>query len=132
MRYLIDTHVLLWAVIDDDKLSVKIKKVMEDGRNDIFVSSISFWEIALKFSLGKLKIGNFSPDELPSLIEKMGFKLISLAPADSSTYHQFVFTGHKDPFDRMLMWQAIQQEMTFISKDRNVSHYRGTGLQVIW
>lgn len=132
MRYLIDTHVLLWAVIDDDKLSTKIKKVMEDGRNDIFVSSISFWEIALKFSIGKLKIGNFSPDELPSLVEKMGFKLISLATVDSSTYHQFAFTGHKDPFDRMLMWQAIQQEMTFISKDRNVSHYRGTGLQVIW
>lgn len=132
MKYLIDTYVLLWSLVDDDKLSAKVKQIMEDGQNDIFVSSVSLWEIALKFSLGKLKIGNFSPDELPTLIEQIGFKLISLTPAEGSTYHQFAFTGHKDPFDKMLMWQAIQQKMKLISKDRNVSHYPGSGLHVVW
>jgi len=132
VNYLIDTHVLLWAIIDRTKLSDKVKAILENERNDIFVSAISIWEVSLKFSLGKLPLSGLSPDELPDWIIKTGFKLMSLSISESSTYHQLILTGHKDPFDRMLIWQAIRQNLILISKDRNVPQYAEIGLRIIW
>ncbi|MES2277624.1 MAG: type II toxin-antitoxin system VapC family toxin [Bacteroidota bacterium] len=132
MNYLIDTHVLLWAITEKAKLSDKVRGILEDGRNDIFVSAISFWEISLKFSIGKLNIDGFLPNQLPDLVVRMGFRLIPLSPAESATYHQFTPTGHRDPFDRMLMWQAIQKDLVLISKDRNITQYNSLGLKIVW
>jgi PIN domain nuclease of toxin-antitoxin system len=132
MNYLIDTHVLLWSITDKAKLSDTVRVILEDGRNNIFVSALSFWEVSLKFSIGKLKIDGFSSDQLPGFAVKMGFRLIPLLPAESATYHQFSSSGHRDPFDRMLIWQAIQQDLTLISKDRDITQYSSIGLKVIW
>ncbi|QKJ30081.1 type II toxin-antitoxin system VapC family toxin [Mucilaginibacter mali] len=132
MNYLIDTHVLLWAITEKDKLSDTVIEILENGRNNIFVSAISFWEVSLKYSIGKLNITGFLPDQLPGLATEIGFKLVSLSPAESATYHQFTATGHRDPFDGMLMWQAIQQNLILVSKDRSIGQYKSAGLKVIW
>jgi len=62
----------------------------------------------------------------------MGFQLISLSSAESASHHKLVLTDHKDPFDRMLIWQAIQRNLIFISKDDRLEQYKIAGLEILW
>lgn len=131
MNYLLDTHYLLWAVADTKKIPARIKDILTNPENNIIVSTISFWEVSLKSALGKLEITGFSPEDLPDACQQMGFNIEPLPARDSSTYHQLKATYHKDPFDRMLIWQAIRNGYTFISSDRNVKKYVSEGLKVL-
>ncbi len=131
MTYLLDTHYMLWAIADTKKLSKTIKELITDPENRVVVSAISFWEISLKSSLGKLQIFGFTPEDLPAACLAMGFEVESLSAEDSSTYHHLSATYHKDPFDRMLIWQAIRNNYTLISADGNVKKYATEGLKVL-
>ncbi|HEX9958726.1 MAG TPA: type II toxin-antitoxin system VapC family toxin [Fibrella sp.] len=132
MSYLLDTHTLIWAITDPGKLSATARSILTDGENDILVSAISFWEISMKYSLQKLMLEGLTPEDFPKAAEATGFRLIDLDTAIVSTYHRLTATYHKDPFDRMLIWQALQRNLYLISKDDNVSKYASEGLQVIW
>jgi PIN domain nuclease of toxin-antitoxin system len=132
MRYLLDTHAFIWAISEQNKLSTKVKNIISNPENEILVSALSFWEISLKYSLGKMDIDNIPPDELPVWAKKHSFKIIPLEATTASTYHKLIPTYHKDPFDRMLIWEALQSNIPFISKDENVEKYQSAGLVVIW
>jgi PIN domain nuclease of toxin-antitoxin system len=132
MNYLLDTHTFIWAISDRSKLSQTARKTIDDTDNSIFVSSITFWEIALKFSVGKLDINGVLPESLPDLTLKTGFELILLSAEDSASYHMLPITDHKDMFDRMLVWQAIRRNLTFITKDDRISQYSSEGLKILW
>jgi PIN domain nuclease of toxin-antitoxin system len=132
MIYLLDTHALLWCIVDSKKLSSVARKIIEDQENTILVSAISFWEISLKYTLGKLDLLGISPNELPKLASDMGFELINLSPDEAASYNQLSENWHKDPFDKMLIWQAIKLDVSLISKDENVTKYTSMGLKVIW
>lgn len=132
MNYLLDTHVLLWVINDDTKLSAKAKEKIDDTENNVYVSAISFWEISLKFSLGKLKLRGFTPNDLTELSIQIGFRLLPLLHDECATYHQLINTIHRDPFDRMLIWQAIKCNYILITKDSKASLYRESGLNTIW
>jgi PIN domain nuclease of toxin-antitoxin system len=123
MTYLLDTHYLIWSITDNRKLSKTIKEIITNTDNQIVVSTISFWEISLKNSLGKMEIMGFSPGDLPSFCLQMGFDIIPLTAWESSTYHQLKADYHKDPFDRMLIWIAISNGYTFISVDDKIKKY---------
>jgi PIN domain nuclease of toxin-antitoxin system len=130
MTYLLDTHYMIWAITDTNKLSKKLKEILTNPDNQIIVSAISFWEVSLKSSLGKLKIKGFSPEDLPNFCLEIGFDIESLSAEDSSTYHKLKAAHHKDPFDRMLIWQAISNDYTLISIDGNVKKYVSEGLKI--
>lgn len=130
MIYLLDTHYLLWAIADSKKLSKKVKEVITNAENSIIVSAVSFWEVALKSSMGKLEISGFEPEDLPGACLKVGFEIVALSAEDSSTYHKLKPAYHKDPFDRMLIWQAIQHNYSIISVDANVRKYVSVGLKI--
>ena len=133
MNYLLDTHTLIWAITEKRRLSALARQTIENTDNVILVSAISFWEISLKSSINKLEITGFLPENLPELSTKSGFDLIPLLPADSASYHKLPYIGqHKDPFDRMLIWQAIQQDLILISKDENIKQYGQAGLKLLW
>jgi len=132
MNYLLDTHAFIWSLSEKDKLSSTVKQILENPANNIFVSSITFWEISLKFSIGKLDIKGISPETLPELAIDMGFQLIKLSPAESATHHKLIATKHKDPFDRMLIWQSIQRGLIFVSKDDRLEAYDHSGLKRLW
>ncbi len=74
MRYLLDTHVFIWSVLNTKKISPKGLEILEDSNNQIFVSAVSFWEISLKYSVDKLNLSSLKPDMLPSLALAMGYK----------------------------------------------------------
>lgn len=95
------------------------------------VSAISFWEIALKTSIGKMQLIGVSPENFPNACLQIGFEIIDLQAEDTSTYHQLKATYHRDPFDRMLIWQAIRKGYTLISVDGNISKYQSEGLNVL-
>lgn len=132
MIYLTDTHTLIWSILEPLKLSNKSRSILEDNENTIYVSAINFWEISLKYSIGKLNLEGVLPHEFPSLAIKTGFELISITPEEASTYHLLIGDWHKDPFDKMLIWQAIKNDWTLISIDENVAKYREIGLMVVW
>jgi len=132
MNYLLDTHVLIWLVTDQSRISHLVIKELDSRKNNVFVSSVSFWEVSLKFSSGKLELNGFLPQDLPGFIKSVGFEFISLDPNDASSYNKLSVSYHKDPFDKMLIWQAIQQNLVLVTKDDRVKQYSSAGLKTIW
>ena len=130
MTYLLDTHFIIWAVSDTAKLSKKIKDLLANPDNKIFVSTVSFWEISLKHSIGKLKLEGGVPEDVPNSCLQMGFDIEPLSAQDSSSYHKLTANYHKDPFDRMLIWQSISNGYTLISADVNIKKYISEGLKI--
>ena len=129
--YLLDTLYLLWTVADTKKLTKNIKDIITDPENRIVVSAISFWEVSLKYSLGKISMKGVLPEQLPGACAQMGFYIEPVSPFDSSRYHQLNAFYDKDPFDKMLIWQAICNRFILISNDKLVEKYRTVGLQLI-
>lgn len=131
MTYLLDTHYMLWALTETKKIPAATKNIITNPEHKIVVSTISFWEVSLKSSLGKLQITGFSPEYLPAACLQIGFDIECPSAEDSSTYHQLKATHHRDPFDRMLIWQAIRNGYTLISTDEQVKKYVSEGLKVV-
>jgi PIN domain nuclease of toxin-antitoxin system len=125
MKLLLDTHTLLWSLGKTNELSQRALKGLKDVNNDIFVSAISLWEIALKYSIGKLIIEEIDIKDISEYCENMGFELISLDPI-------LLKENHKDPFDRMLIYQCIKGNYTLLSKDAKLKYYKSDRLQYIW
>lgn len=131
MTYLLDTHYMLWTLTDTKKLSKKIKDVITNPENRIVISTISFWEVSLKASIGKIEIEGFAPEDLPDACTQMGFDITAIESGESSSYHKLRATYHKDPFDRMLIWIAICNGYTLISADDHVKKYTSEGLRLL-
>jgi PIN domain nuclease of toxin-antitoxin system len=130
-RYLLDTHSFLWSIWQPEKLGTQALALLENTDNSVFVSSISLWEIALKYSLGKLTLG-CKPEDLIPVIDQMGFEKLTISLEEAALFYQLPRVAHKDPFDRMLIWQALSNDLVFISKDGQFDHYSQFGLNVIW
>jgi PIN domain nuclease of toxin-antitoxin system len=121
MKYLIDTHVLIWFSEDDQRLPTRIKTILEDNDSEIFVSHATIWEMAIKISLGKLKILN-SLDDWEQVLAKNSIALIP----NSFKHYQILLSlplHHQDPFDRLIIAQAISEDFTLISHDPKFSDY---------
>jgi PIN domain nuclease of toxin-antitoxin system len=132
MKGLMDTHCFIWTLLDAHKLSKKAASFIENPENEIFVSAINFWEISLKFSLGKLELNGLVPEDLPELALQTGLEIIPLDYGESASFHKLPCLVHKDPFDRMLVWQAIRTESYLISIDQDLDCYSKYGLQRLW
>jgi PIN domain nuclease of toxin-antitoxin system len=132
MKYLLDTHTLIWAITNKEKLSKKVKNILESSETEIYVSAISYWEISLKFALGKIDlIGGDSQDLLNESL-KLGFTNIPLKPEICTTFKNLIANYHRDPFDRMLIWQSISENYTLLTKDESIKLYKTEGLKTIW
>lgn len=118
MKYLLDTHALLWAVFEPDKLSPKAQEIILDRNNVICISLVSLWEISIKRNIGRLNI----PAEFFTTVQKGGFELLPLTIAHIEEY-QTLPLHHRDPFDRMLVIQTQQQQLTLITRDSEMSKY---------
>ena len=131
-KFLLDTHVLLWAIGASDELSPQVFENISSRENEVFVSAISLWEIALKQSLGKLEF-NFAVEDIPKHCEQMGFYLIPLMPLEALDFLKLPpKKNHKDPFDRMLIYQCIRGNYILVSKDDKMKLYESDGLECIW
>jgi PIN domain nuclease of toxin-antitoxin system len=132
MKYLLDTHTFLWTISGSEKIPESTRAIICDADNEIHVSSVSFWEISIKTRLKKLDLGAVGAEDLIGLSEEMGFQRISLTPEEAVTYGRLEEASHFDPFDRMLIWQALSRKMTVISKDAAFSKFVPHGLKLLW
>lgn len=132
MNYIVDTHIFLWSIIAPKKVSQKSKKILNDLESTKFISVITLWEISLKFSLDKLDLVGISPDELPEIAKKANFDIIDLDIKTASSYYKLPKTRHKDPFDRMLAWQAINRDCYLLTEDKDFTEYKDQGLKIAW
>ncbi len=132
MNLLLDTHVFLWSLFTPDKLSKAVVRKIKSPNNDVAVSVVTFWEISLKYALGKLELTGVKPEELPDFAAQMNLEILLITAAEASSFHKLSRLSHKDPFDRIIIWQAIQRKMTLVSKDRDFKAYRKFGLRTFW
>ena len=117
-RFLLDTHAVLWALAEPSKLSRPARMALEDAANEVYVSVVSGWEIAIKRALGKLE----APDDLGSAIRIQGFEPLLV------TFHHAEHAGglpphHRDPFDRMLIAQAQAEGLIIVTRDSDIPLY---------
>ncbi|GHT37470.1 twitching motility protein PilT [Bacteroidia bacterium] len=104
-KYLLDTHTLIWAIVDNTKLSKKVLDILKNNDNTLFVSVVSFWEIAIKYSKGKLDLENFQLQSIPDYCRQMEFYQIPLEPLEAlNSLLVPLKENHQDPFDRMLIY----------------------------
>lgn len=118
MNLLLDTHALIWVLEDNPKLSSVARSAIIDGKNAVFVSVASVWEMSIKQAMGKLSM----PDNLNEEIELLRFLTLNI------NFKQAELAGklpniHKDPFDRMLIAQAKLEELTLVTHDEMISQY---------
>ncbi len=130
MKYLLDTHVFLWYLAADEKLSEKAINAIKSEENQILISIASLWEISIKFSLGKLKL----TEDLYALEQKIKSYQFHLLPI---TFPHILKQAelplhHRDPFDRLIIAQSLVERMTLISRDNAFRHYTDQGLELIW
>ncbi len=132
MNYLVDTHLLLWILSSSEKISSSVKKILLNTQDIKYVSTVTFWEISLKFQLKKLELKGALPDELPNQAQKIGFEILNLDSEIASSFYKLPIIKNKDPFDRMLAWQTISKNFTLLTKDSDFTGYKAYGLKIIW
>lgn len=132
MIVLLDTHCFLWAAIDPEKLPGKAREVIADPAHEIQVSTVSFWEISIKFALGKLDLTGCAPDDLVVVAREMGLAIVAPSVEEMASFYRLPKLAHKDPFDRLLIWQCLQRDWTLISRDGAFGEYRELGLKTLW
>jgi len=119
MNLLLDTHVFLWAIDNNPRLSQKAREAITDGHNIVFVSAATAWEISIKKAIGKLKVPQ--GDYLEEL------RLHRFTALDITTEHALTVENlpqhHKDPFDRLLVAQAQVEKLTLVTRDPRIRAY---------
>lgn len=119
MKFLLDTHTLIWWLTNDATLSEKARKVIANPDNLIFVSAASAWEIAIKKQIGKLN----APDDLEAQIEQKDFQQLPIN-ISHAVYIEKLPLHHNDPFDRIIIAQAICEKMKIITRDEKFDAYQ--------
>lgn len=124
MKLLLDSNVTLWMLMDRRRLTSRALRLLEDGRNELFFSLASLWELAIKVAIGKLDLPGGSAESVLPELHKLG---VTLLPIDQASILRTQtlphFAGHKDPFDRLLVAQALEFGLTILSSDRNLALY---------
>jgi PIN domain nuclease of toxin-antitoxin system len=122
MAYLLDTHAFLWFVSGDSQLPVSVRNKIKDINQSCFLSAASLWEITIKKQLGKLKL-NMSLDDLFQYADRNQIEIVQI------TYEHLLTLStlpghHKDPFDRLIISQAIAENLTLITRDKGFKKYK--------
>jgi PIN domain nuclease of toxin-antitoxin system len=128
MRLLLDTHAWLWFVLGDASLSAPARAAIEAAENEKLVSPASFWEVAIKVSLGKYVLPQSYESFIQQAIHGQGFAILPVLPSHTALLCSMPF-HHRDPFDRLLVAQALAQSITIVSADRMLDAY---GVNRVW
>lgn len=127
MEILLDTHAFIWFINGDDKIPSKPLKIIKNIENRCFVSIVTIWEIAIKYSLGKLELTrNF--DDISKIMSKNKFEILPITFEHIRKLIELEYI-HRDPFDRIIISQGIVENLKILSKDENFKKYP---VNIIW
>jgi PIN domain nuclease of toxin-antitoxin system len=122
MKLLLDTHTFLWWITDDPQLSAGARELIGDGKNTLFWSAASSWEVSIKYALGRMPLPEVPELFLPAEIEKNRIESLPIIDAHAFQVGRLPH-HHRDPFDRMLVAQAQIESLALLSNDRQLSPY---------
>jgi len=122
MKILLDTHIILWALTDSPKMSPKARRLISDVDNDIYISIVSPWEIEIKHDKFPEKMP-IDSEELLKYCSQAGFRNLSIRPAHVRMLKELDQDLNSDPFDRMLVCQAMAEDMTLITHDEKIATF---------
>ncbi len=128
MNFLLDTCTFLWAIIKAEELSSRAERIIGDSGNRIFLSPVSSWEISVKYSLGKLPLPEAPGKYIPFQRERHGIESLPLSEK-AALLHAGLPNHHKDPFDRLIICQALVHNLTIITPDKLIAQYT---VPVLW
>lgn len=128
MNVLLDTHVALWAITDSPRLTKKARELIESPKSSVWISAATVWEIAIKHSLGRGDMPVSGPDALRYFSES-GYRFLAVEPEHAAAVEELP-AHHQDPFDRMLVAQAIVEPMRLITHDPMVARYSDTIIEI--
>jgi PIN domain nuclease of toxin-antitoxin system len=120
-RFLLDTHVFLWLIQGDPQLSDRVKAIIADDASQLNFSVVSIWEIAIKLNIGKLKIEH-SIEDIYQLLAQLKIEILPIERLDLDRYLTLPL-HHRNPFDRLIISQAIERELILISADGSFEPY---------
>lgn len=127
MGYLLDTHTFIWMMEDAPQLSKRVAAIILDETESLWISPVSFWEMSIKRSLGKLNLKH-TTQQFWKEAEKQKIDFLSLSLSHFAAVEQLPF-HHRDPFDRLLIAQAKTEELTLLTRDR---HFQAYDVPVVW
>jgi len=127
MKYLLDTHVIIWYIEDSPELSIELKEIIDNPENSIYICSVSLWEIAIKMNINKLRL-SLRLDELLANIKNSDFVILQIEDEYLKRYYDLPLI-HRDPFDRLLIATAISEGLVIVTADDNIYKY---DVQWIW
>ncbi|MGH7164246.1 MAG: type II toxin-antitoxin system VapC family toxin [Nitrospiraceae bacterium] len=128
MRLLLDTAAFLWWITDSDRLSDRARELLGDADNDVWFSAVSSWELVIKAALGRVKLPEKAERFIPKHLAVNGFQILPIHLRH--TLRVAALPGHhRDPFDRLLVAQALVEGLTLLSSDRQLTRYAGP---VVW
>lgn len=128
MNLLLDTHVALWAITDSPKLSKKARELIESPKSSVWISAATVWEIAIKHGLGRGDMPVSSQDAL-RYFQESGYRFLPVEPEHAAAVEDLP-THHGDPFDRILVAQAIVEPMRLITHDPVVARYSDAIIEI--
>jgi PIN domain nuclease of toxin-antitoxin system len=120
-RFLLDTHVFLWLIQGDPQLSDRVRAIIADDASQLNFSVVSIWEIAIKLNIGKLKVEHSIAD-IYQLLAQLKIEILPIERSDLDRYLALPL-HHRDPFDRLIISQAIERELILISADGSFEPY---------
>lgn len=124
MKLLLDTHAALWWLADDDRIGEEVIRQLTDDTNQVLISAVVVWEVAIKRSLGKLD----APEELAPTLLGAGAQPLPVTLEHAAAVETLPWR-HRDPFDRMLVAQALTEDAAIVSRDEPLSEY---GVAIVW
>jgi len=124
VKLLLDTHAALWWLADDDRIGQEVIRHLTDDTNQVLISAVVVWEVAIKRSLGKLD----APEDLAPTLLGAGAQPLPVTPEHAAAVEKLPWR-HRDPFDRMLVAQALTEDAAIVSRDEPLSEY---GVTIVW
>jgi PIN domain nuclease of toxin-antitoxin system len=129
VRLLLDTHAVYWYIEDDPQLSVPARTLIQDASNEILISPASYWEMAIKISIRKWRLNRPYEEFIDIGLNQYGFQILPILPTHTARLIGLPFPpGHKDPFDRLLVAQALTERIPIVSADSPLDAYGVTRL----
>ncbi|MDE0467776.1 MAG: type II toxin-antitoxin system VapC family toxin [Candidatus Poribacteria bacterium] len=122
MRYLLDTHTLLWFITEDEELSDRARRLILDSNNEIFLSIASLWERAIKVNIGKLALDQPFEQLFPKELHFHKMRILDIT-VDNLVRLITLPSHHRDPFDRLIIAQALDEKIPIISVDTRFDRY---------
>jgi PIN domain nuclease of toxin-antitoxin system len=123
MKILLDTHCLLWMIAEPKRLGKKATKLLDDRNTELFLSASSLFEISVKYSLGKLKLPSRPIDYLPPILDRMSVRELAV-----TSHHAYKVADlpwhHRDPFDRLIIAQAMVEQIPLMTADSQLNKYK--------